>query len=117
MPVLRCISSFQGTSYKRLHDTTSPFASCCFTLPYTYISRYDFLQVFGSSLTIIRKNIFVTNSTFLMNSPKLLYLLNSQNPPSVTKKVLLILPNVGPANITAKTTLPFIFLPLILQTI
>ena len=52
---------------------------------YIYISRYDFLQVFRTSLTIIGKNIFVTNSTFLMDSTKPLHPLKSQNPPSVTK--------------------------------
>ena len=75
------------TSYKKLHDTTSPFASCCFALVFIdiYISRYDFLQVFRTSLSIIGKNIFVTNSTFLMDSTKPLHPLKSQNPPSVTK--------------------------------
>ena len=52
---------------------------------YIYISRYDFLQVFRTSLTIIGKNIFVTNSTFLTDSTKPLHPLKSQNPPSVTK--------------------------------
>ena len=34
----------EGTSYKKLHDTTSPFVSCCFTLAsFIYINRYDFL--------------------------------------------------------------------------
>ena len=54
-------------------------------LLYIYISRYDFLQVFRTSLTIIGKNIFVTNSTFLTDSTKPLHPLKSQNPPSVTK--------------------------------
>ena len=85
MSVLHCISNFEGTSYKKLHDTTSPFVSCCFTLAFIYISRYDFLQVFRTPLTIARKNIFVTNSTFLMDSPTLLFPLNNQNPPRVTK--------------------------------
>ena len=52
---------------------------------YIYISRYDFLQVFRTSLTIIGKNIFVTNFTFLIDSTKPLHPLKSQNPPSVTK--------------------------------
>ena len=40
--VLHFILSFEGTSYKKLHDTTSPFVSCCFTLAsFIYISRYD----------------------------------------------------------------------------
>ena len=54
-------------------------------LLYIYISRYDFLQVFRTSLTIIGKNIFVTNFTFLIDSTKPLHPLKSQNPPSVTK--------------------------------
>ena len=68
MSVLHFISSFEGTSYKKLHDTTSPFVSCCFTLAYIYISRYDFLQVFRNSFIIIGKKIFATNSPFLMDS-------------------------------------------------
>ena len=85
MSVLHCISSFKGTSYKKLHDKTSPFVFRCFTLAFIYISRYNFLQLFRTSLTIIGKSIFVTNSIFLMDSPKPLHLLNSQNKLSVTK--------------------------------
>ena len=29
MPVLYCISSFEGASNEKLHDTTSPFVSRC----------------------------------------------------------------------------------------
>ena len=54
-------------------------------LLYICISRCDFLQVFRTSLTIIGKNIFVTNFTFLIDSTKPLHPLKSQNPPSVTK--------------------------------
>ena len=68
-PVLHCISSFEGTSYKKSHDTTSPFVSCCFTLVFTCISKYDILELFRNLLTIIRKYIFVTNSNFLMIHP------------------------------------------------
>ena len=85
IPVLHYISLFEVTSYKKLHDTTSLFVSCCLTLAFVYISRYDFLQDFTTSLTIIEKNIFVTNSIFLMASPKPLHPLNSQKPTSVTK--------------------------------
>ena len=53
MPALHFISSFGGISYKKLHDITSPFVSCCFTLAFIYISRYDFLHVFRTSLTTI----------------------------------------------------------------
>ena len=84
-PVLHCISSFEGTSYKKLHDTTSPFASRCFTLAFIYIIRYEFLQVFRISFTIIKINVFVTNFPFLMDSPKRPQPLNRQNPLSVTK--------------------------------
>ena len=73
IPVLDFISSFEGTHNKKLHGTTSPFVSCCFI----YISRFDFLQVFRNSLIIIGKSIFVTNATFLMDSPKPLHSLNS----------------------------------------
>ena len=32
MPVLYCISSFEGTCYRKLQDTAaSSFISCCFT--------------------------------------------------------------------------------------
>ena len=103
-PGLHCISSFEGTSYKKLHDTTSPFASCCFALDFIYISRYDFLQVFRTSFTIMEINAFVTNSPFLMDSPKPLQPLNSKNPLSVTN-FLLMLPHLRLPNIAAKTTL------------
>ena len=73
IPALDFISSFEGTHNKKLHGTTSPFVSCCFI----YISRFDFLQVFRNSLIIIGKSIFVTNATFLMDSPKPLHSLNS----------------------------------------
>ena len=35
------------TSYKKLHDTTSPFASCCFTYIYTSadMTFYKFLEL------------------------------------------------------------------------
>ena len=55
---------------QKIHDATSPFVSCCFTLAFICIGRYDFLQVFR---------------TFLMDSPKPIHPPNSQNPPSVTK--------------------------------
>ena len=84
MPVLHFISSFGGISYKTLHDITSPFVSCCFTLAFIYISRYDFLQVFRTSLTIIGKKKFVTNYPFSVDSPKSIYRLNSQNPLNLT---------------------------------
>ena len=36
IPVLHCVTSFDGTSYKKLHDTvTSPFISCFLTLGFT----------------------------------------------------------------------------------
>ena len=69
---------------KEVYDATSPFVCYCFTLDFICISRYDFLQVFRTSSTIIRKKFFVRNSTFLMDSRKPLLLLNHQNPPSVT---------------------------------
>ena len=78
------------TSYKKLRDTTSPFVSSCFILAFIYISRYDFLQVFRTSFTIIKLKIFVTISPFLMDSSKLLQPLNSQNPLSVTNFFLMI---------------------------
>ena len=69
--VLHCISSFKSTSYEKLYDVTSPSVSNCFTLAsFIYISRYDFLQDFRTSFSIIEINIFVTNSPFLIDSPK-----------------------------------------------
>ena len=36
MPVLHCISRFEGTSYNKLQDmTTSSFTACCFTSAFT----------------------------------------------------------------------------------
>ena len=36
MAVLHCVTSFEGTSYKKLHDTaTGPFISCCLTSAFT----------------------------------------------------------------------------------
>ena len=62
MPVLylHCISSFEDTSYKteKLHDTASSFVSCCCTLAFIYISTYDFLQVFRTSLNHYQKKYF-----------------------------------------------------------
>ena len=85
IPVLHCISSFEGTSYKKLHDTTSPFVSCCFTLAFFIcISRYDFLQVFRTSFTIFGK-IFLSQILLFMDSPKPLQPLNNQSPLIVTK--------------------------------
>ena len=46
MPVLHCISRFEGTSYQKLHDTaTSSFVSC-FTSAFTSpdIFFYNFLE-------------------------------------------------------------------------
>ena len=86
LPVLQLYLKFwRYLSCKKLYDTTSPFASCCFTLAFIYISRYDFLQGFRTSFTIIEINIFVTNSPFLIDSLKLVQPLNSQNPLNVTK--------------------------------
>ena len=105
--VLHCISSFKGTSYEKLHDATSPFVSYCFTLAsFIYISRYDFLQVFRTSFSIIEINIFVTNSPFLIDSPKPFQLFNSQNPLNVTIIFLLMLSHLRLPNIAAKKTLP-----------
>ena len=47
MPVLHCISSFEGT-YRKLQDTdTSSFVSCCFTSAFTSadIIFYNFLEL------------------------------------------------------------------------
>ena len=38
MPDLHCISSFEGTSYKTLQDTASPFVFF-FTLPFIYVHQ------------------------------------------------------------------------------
>ena len=85
MPALHFISSFEDTSYKKLHDTSCSFVSYCFTLAFIYIRKYDLLQDFRTSFAITGKSIFDTNSHFLMDSPKALQPLNSQSPLSVTK--------------------------------
>ena len=39
MPILNCISSFEGSSYKRLQDiATSSFFSCYFTITSAFTS-------------------------------------------------------------------------------
>ena len=53
MPVLHCISRFEGTSYNKLQDmTTSSFTACCFTSAFTS-ARYHFLQLFRTWSKII----------------------------------------------------------------
>ena len=79
MPVLQCVSSFEGTLYKRLQDivpmesmesivTTSYFISCCFTSVFTSadIIFYNFSEL-DSKLSI---KYFFTNFPFLTDSPK-----------------------------------------------
>ena len=104
--VLHCISNFEGISYKKVHDRTILFVSCCFTLAFIYISRYDFLQVLRTSFTIIEINIFVANSPFLMDSPKHLQRLKQPKSTKSDKSFLLMLPHLRLPNIAAKTTLP-----------
>ena len=53
MPVLQCISSFEGTSYSILQDiATSSFISCCFKSVFTSadIIFYNFSEL-GSKLS------------------------------------------------------------------
>ena len=48
MPVLHCISRFEGTSYNKLQDmTTSSFTACCFTSAFTSadIIFYNFSEL------------------------------------------------------------------------
>ena len=69
MPVLHCISGFDIVS-----------------LLWLFIHQQ--IWIFTSFQNLAHhywKNIFVTKSTFLMDSPKPLHSINSQNPPSVTK--------------------------------
>ena len=50
MPFSHCISSFEGTSYKKLQVTAiSSFISCCFTSALTSadITFYKFLEVYS----------------------------------------------------------------------
>ena len=45
MPVLHCISKFEGISYEKIQDAaTSSFVSCCFTSP--DIIFYNFLEFY-----------------------------------------------------------------------
>ena len=60
MPVLHYSSSFEDSSYKKLHDRTSLFVSCYFNL-----ALLDFMV--------------------FLDSPKPLHPLNSQVRPSATK--------------------------------
>ena len=81
-PILHCISSFEGTFYKKIEDTTTrSFICCCFTLVFTLediICRTSFNN-------IRKKRIFVTNFPFLTDSLKLPNPLNDQNLLSTTK--------------------------------
>ena len=89
------------------YNPTSPFLSSCFTLTFIYINIYGFLHDVRTSFTIIEINLFVTKYPFLMDSPKPLQPLNSQNPLGVTKNFLLMLPHLTRLpNIAAKTTPP-----------
>ena len=83
--VLQCISSFAGTSYKKLQDIAiTCFISCSFTSVFTLadIIFYRFSKL-GSKLS--KKAIFLPNFPFLMDSPKPSHSLNDQNPLSMTK--------------------------------
>ena len=64
MAVLHCVTSFEGTSYKKLHDTaTGPFI---LVVLHQLLHRHiDFLQHFRTLFTIIRKSIFVINFPYL----------------------------------------------------
>ena len=70
MPILQGISSFEGTSYKKLQldIATSSFISCRLTSIFTSadIIFYNFSEL-DSKLS--KKN-FVTNFPFLVDSPK-----------------------------------------------
>ena len=53
MPFLHCISSFEGTSYKKLYKiATRSFFSCVFIS--FYIGRYHFSQFFRTSFNFNR---------------------------------------------------------------
>ena len=68
-PVLHCISSFEGTSYKKLQDmTTSSFTACCFTSAFTSadIIFYNFSE---PDLKLFKEG-FLSQISFLTDSSK-----------------------------------------------
>ena len=80
MPVLHLkfqISSFEVTSYKKLHNTAnSPFISCCFTSAFTSadMTFYIFLELHSSLLERFLSRVFL----FYWVHPTLLNLLTSK---------------------------------------
>ena len=83
--VLRCISNFQGTSYKNLQDT----ATSSFFVVVLH-QQISFLQLFRTSFNIMKK-IFATNFSCLMDS-SVGDLFNGRNSLSITNFFLLMLP-------------------------
>ena len=88
----------------KLQNAATSLISCCFTLSLTLadLTFYNFLELF----TIIEKQ-FSKNFPFLIDSPKPLYSLKSQNPLNGAKPFLLVLSNLGKPSIALKTVLPF----------
>ena len=61
--MVHCISSFEGTSYKRMHDinsySTSSFISCSFTSQQNLHQQISFLQLFRT-----KSNIYILKKGF-----------------------------------------------------
>ena len=61
-PVLQCISSFEGTSYKKLQDIAiTSFISCCFTSVFTS-ADINFTTFQNLIQNYLQKYIFLTES-------------------------------------------------------
>ena len=65
--LLKTISSFEGTFYKKVARYSYQFLYFLLFFISFYISRCHFSQFFRTSFNIIRKKIFVTNASLLMN--------------------------------------------------
>ena len=68
MPVLQGISSFEGTSYKKLQDiATSSFIFCC--LKSIFTSADIIFTTFQNLIQNYLNKNFVANFPYLMDSP------------------------------------------------
>ena len=71
--LVHCISSFEGTSYKRIRDTASlpvPLFLVVLHRISFYISRYHFCNFLEPNPTFPEKKIFDANFYFLTDSRK-----------------------------------------------
>ena len=89
IPLLPCISSFEGTSYKNFQDScTSSFIYCCFISAFPSANMIFFTTFYNSNHHYLKKdfqNKFLFFNRFTPPPPQHTHPLNSQNPLSVRK--------------------------------